>query len=138
MEREVKLYFLSVLCYFNVKTILSCELITFPMCKGLAYNTTKYPNFLGHQNGEVAGLEVHQFFPLVKVGCSPYLREYLCRLYAPECDPNYPDDPLKLPTYSLCQAAKSGCNSLINQYGFRWPESLECEQFLGKSFFFIF
>ena len=44
-----------------------CEPITIPMCKAIEYNMTIVPNLLKHQTQEDAGLEVHQFFPLVKV-----------------------------------------------------------------------
>jgi len=44
-----------------------CEPITIPMCKDIQYNMTIIPNLLNHQTQDDAGLEVHQFFPLVKV-----------------------------------------------------------------------
>jgi len=44
-----------------------CEPITIPMCKDIQYNMTIIPNLLNHETQDDAGLEVHQFFPLVKV-----------------------------------------------------------------------
>jgi len=44
-----------------------CEPITIPLCKDIQYNDTIMPNLLNHQKQEDAGLEVHQFYPLVKV-----------------------------------------------------------------------
>ncbi|VDM11553.1 unnamed protein product [Wuchereria bancrofti] len=44
-----------------------CETITIPLCKGIGYNMTRYPNSYGHEKQEEAGLEVHQFYPLVEV-----------------------------------------------------------------------
>jgi len=44
-----------------------CEPITIPLCKDIQYNETIMPNLLDHQKQEDAGLEVHQFYPLVKV-----------------------------------------------------------------------
>jgi len=44
-----------------------CEPITIPLCKDIQYNETIMPNLLKHQKQEDAGLEVHQFYPLVKV-----------------------------------------------------------------------
>ena len=44
-----------------------CEPITIPLCKDIQYNETIMPNLLHHQKQEDAALEVHQFFPLVKV-----------------------------------------------------------------------
>lgn len=45
-----------------------CEPITIPLCKDIQYNETIMPNLLNHQRQEDAGIEVHAFFPLVKVG----------------------------------------------------------------------
>jgi len=56
-----------------------CEPITIPLCKDIQYNETIMPNLLNHQKQEDAGLEVHQFYPLVKV----HLRQYIHRV---KCD----------------------------------------------------
>lgn len=51
----------------GTKPVPRCEPITIPLCKDIQYNETIMPNLLNHQKQEDAGLEVHQFFPLVKV-----------------------------------------------------------------------
>jgi len=64
-----------------------CEPITIPMCKDIQYNMTIVPNLLNHQTQDDAGLEVHQFFPLVKVQLSSKLLVLLvlamqnCRIF---------------------------------------------------------
>lgn len=35
-----------------------CEEITIPMCRGIGYNLTSFPNALDHDTQEEAGLEV--------------------------------------------------------------------------------
>jgi len=51
-----------------------CEPITIPLCKDIQYNMTIMPNLLNHRKQDDAGLEVHQFYPLVKVmACSTSL-----------------------------------------------------------------
>lgn len=62
-----------------------CELITLPMCKGIGYNHTRFPNQLNQDTQEEAGLEVHQFYPLVEINCSDDLQLFLCLIYAPVC-----------------------------------------------------
>ncbi|CAG0897708.1 unnamed protein product [Cyprideis torosa] len=103
-----------------------CEPITIPLCTKLPYNRTIFPNLLRHPNQEEAGMEVHQFFPLVKVKCSPDLQFFLCTVYAPVCTIlDYPVPPCR----DLCESAKSNCEDLMNRFGFPWPENLNCDQF---------
>ncbi|XP_076449318.1 uncharacterized protein LOC143285784 [Babylonia areolata] len=85
------------------------------------------PGILGHTDVESILLEIHQFFPLVKIQCSPQLASFLCRAYFPECDPGV----LSAigPCRDLCEAAKSGCEPLMRKFGFEWPSSLSCNRF---------
>lgn len=103
-----------------------CEPITIPLCKDIQYNETIMPNLLNHVKQDDAGLEVHQFFPLVKVQCSPQLKFFLCTMYVPVCTVL---DKAIPPCRSLCNQARTGCEVLMNKFGFQWPESLRCEKF---------
>ncbi|XP_070711627.1 frizzled-7-A-like [Pempheris klunzingeri] len=103
-----------------------CQPIAIPLCTDIAYNQTIMPNLLGHTNQEDAGLEVHQFYPLVKVQCSLDLRFFLCSMYAPVC--TVLEQPIP-PCRSLCERARLGCEALMNKFGFQWPERLRCEDF---------
>jgi len=102
------------------------EPIKIPFCKGLPYTQTIFPNLMGNQNQDEAGLEVHQYYPLVKIKCSKDIQFFLCAMYAPVC--TILDEPLP-PCKELCQSAKSGCEGLMEQFGFTWPEKLDCEKF---------
>nr|XP_057909021.1 atrial natriuretic peptide-converting enzyme-like isoform X2 [Doryrhamphus excisus] len=112
-------------CVLQSDTSPTCQSITVPLCKDLPYTQTIMPNSLGHRSQEDAGLEVHQFFPLVKVQCSPQLKPFLCSVYVPECMAGKPRAPCR----TQCEEARSGCESLMKQYGFQWPNSLRCEDF---------
>uniref|UniRef100_A0A8D0C523 Frizzled-1 n=1 Tax=Salvator merianae TaxID=96440 RepID=A0A8D0C523_SALMN len=103
-----------------------CQPITIPLCTDIAYNQTIMPNLLGHTNQEDAGLEVHQFYPLVKVQCSAELKFFLCSMYAPVCTVLEQALP---PCRSLCERARQGCEALMNKFGFQWPDALRCEKF---------
>ncbi|XP_061642585.1 frizzled-7-like [Phyllopteryx taeniolatus] len=103
-----------------------CQAISIPLCIDIAYNQTIMPNLLGHANQEDAGLEVHQFYPLVKVQCSPDLKFFLCSMYAPVCTVLEQAIP---PCRTLCERARQGCEALMNKFGFQWPERLRCEHF---------
>ncbi|XP_026215375.1 frizzled-2 [Anabas testudineus] len=103
-----------------------CQPISIPLCTDIAYNQTIMPNLVGHYNQEDAGLEVHQFYPLVKVQCSPELKFFLCSMYAPVCTVLEKAIP---PCRSICERAKQGCEALMNKFGFQWPDRLRCENF---------
>lgn len=104
-----------------------CEEITIPMCRSIGYNLTAMPNELNHDTQEEAGLEVHQFWPLVEIKCSPDLKFFLCSMYTPICLPEY-TKPLPA-CRSVCERARAGCAPLMQQYGFSWPERMACERF---------
>merc|ERR1719259_1116237 len=97
-----------------------CEEISIPMCKEIGYNLTRLPNQFNHETQDEAGLEVHQFWPLVKIQCSPDLRFFLCSMYTPICLPSY-TRPLPA-CRSLCERAKLGCLPVMQKYGFEWPK----------------
>ncbi|XP_032898041.1 frizzled-8 [Amblyraja radiata] len=105
---------------------LSCQEITVPLCKGIGYNYTYMPNQFNHDSQDEAGLEVHQFWPLVEIQCSADLRFFLCSMYTPICLEDY-KKPLP-PCRSVCERAKAGCAPLMRQYGFAWPDRMRCER----------
>lgn len=102
-----------------------CEEITIPMCRGIGYNLTSFPNEMNHETQEEAGLEVHQFWPLVEIGCSSDLRFFLCSMYTPICLEDY-HKPLPV-CRSVCERARRGCAPIMQQYSFQWPERMACE-----------
>lgn len=103
-----------------------CQPISIPLCTDVAYNQTIMPNLLGQNSQEDAGLEVHQFYPLVKVRCSGDLKFFLCSVYAPVC--TVLERPIP-PCRALCERARRGCEALMNRFGFQWPERLRCQNF---------
>lgn len=104
---------------------LQCQEITVPLCKGIGYNHTYMPNQFKHDSQDEAGLEVHQFWPLVEIKCSPDLRFFLCSMYTPICLEDY-KKPLP-PCRSVCERARAGCAPLMRQYGFPWPDRMRCD-----------
>lgn len=104
-----------------------CEKITEPMCRGIRYDSTRYPNAYNHTNQEEAGQELHQFWPLVTINCSSDLKFFLCSIYVPICMENY-HRPLP-PCRSVCERARSGCSVIMQQYGLQWPERMACANF---------
>jgi len=101
-----------------------CEEISIPMCKEIGYNRTRLPNQFNHATQEEAGLEVHQFWPLVKIECSADLRFFLCSMYTPICIDTYPK-PIPA-CRSVCERAREGCLPVMQKYGFQWPSRMSC------------
>lgn len=102
-----------------------CEDITIPMCKGIGYNQTSMPNQFNQDTQDEAGMEVHQFWPLVEIQCSDDLKFFLCSLYTPICMEEYAGS---VPACrSVCERARAGCAPIMRQYGFGWPERMNCD-----------
>lgn len=107
----------------------SCETITAPLCTDMPYSETILPNVLGHKTQEDASLEMHQFYPLVKVQCSPDLQPFLCSVYVPKCVLGRAQPPCR----TRCERARAGCEPLMNKFGFLWPDALKCDAFTTES-----
>ncbi|XP_034467512.1 uncharacterized protein LOC117777094 [Hippoglossus hippoglossus] len=110
-------------------SLATCQTITVPLCNDLPYTDTALPNVFGHKTQQEADMELQQFYPLVKVRCSPHLKPFLCSVYTPECVAG----KVRPPCRTLCEQARSGCESLMNRFGFTWPAKLGCEAFTMES-----
>jgi len=88
-----------------------CQEITIPMCKGIGYNLTELPNQFNHDTQEEAGMEVHQYWPLVEIKCSSDLKFFICSLYVPICMEDFTGT---VPVCkSVCERAKYGCEPVM-------------------------
>ncbi|XP_021356089.1 frizzled-2-like [Mizuhopecten yessoensis] len=103
-----------------------CQTITVSMCSTMPYNLAFMPNRFGQSRMDDAGLEIHQFLPLVRVHCSAALLPFLCAAYFPKCSAR--GGGLE-PCARLCREARNGCESLMNKFGFQWPVALDCDSF---------
>ncbi|XP_039981003.1 frizzled-3a isoform X2 [Xiphias gladius] len=107
-------------------SLFTCEPITLRMCQGLPYNSTFMPNILNNYDQQTAALAMEPFHPMVNLQCSPVLRMFLCALYAPVCT-EY--GRMTLPCRHFCLQAKSDCYKLMDMFGVRWPEEMNCNRF---------
>ncbi|KAJ8312731.1 hypothetical protein KUTeg_010104, partial [Tegillarca granosa] len=117
--------------YFTNRASSKCEnLQTGSLCNGLN-NLTSFPNYMylnqTTQTSEI--LEIHQFYPLIKIGCSDQILRLLCSVYFPEC--RLLDN--KLTFIPPCKSAKTGCASILEKFGFGWPQTLDCDYFENGS-----
>ncbi len=103
-----------------------CEAVTNRSCNWAGFNMTSYPNLVGHQNEGDASLEIHQYQPLIEIQCSEDFRPFLCGVYFSICTEDQASIP---PCRSICESSRRGCEPIMNQYSFQWPETLDCEKF---------
>ncbi|KAI1883578.1 hypothetical protein AGOR_G00233020 [Albula goreensis] len=106
-----------------------CEPITLELCMNLPYNTTSFPNYLGHQTQKETSIswESSLFPALVQTNCYKYLMFFACTILVPKCDPqSHQKVP---PCRSLCRNSKERCESVLGIVGLQWPEDTDCTQF---------
>ncbi|XP_076357779.1 frizzled-10-B-like [Tachypleus tridentatus] len=123
----VTILYLTVITYrleATLETHHKCERITIPMCQNMPYNMTRMPNFMGHSDQAEAAIRVHEYIPLVKIGCSRHLKFFLCSLYAPMCTEQV-DIPIPS-CQSICEEVKSKCLPVLQRFNFEWPDALNC------------
>ncbi|XP_060719171.1 frizzled-9 isoform X2 [Tachysurus vachellii] len=103
-----------------------CEPITIPMCQGIGYNMTRMPNFMKYDSQEEASTKLIEFASLVAYGCDVHLRFFLCSLYVPMCTDKVSNTiPACRP---MCEQARQKCSPIMEQFGFSWPDSLDCSK----------
>ncbi|XP_055888077.1 frizzled-4-like [Biomphalaria glabrata] len=107
--------------------VRTCEPIRSTMCKGLGYNVTGMPNLVEHTDQEDAILLLQTFTPLIQYGCSSRLKFFLCSVYFPMCTEKVmmPIGPCK----PLCESVRDRCQPVLRNFGYPWPEALNCSKF---------
>uniref|UniRef100_A0A2K5JME8 Atrial natriuretic peptide-converting enzyme n=1 Tax=Colobus angolensis palliatus TaxID=336983 RepID=A0A2K5JME8_COLAP len=121
----------SSLCDANnsLNNCSQCEPITLELCMNLPYNSTSYPNYLGHRTQKEASIswESSLFPALVQTNCYEYLMFFACTILVPKCDVN--TGQRIPPCRALCEHSKERCESVLGIVGLQWPEHTDCSQF---------
>ncbi|KAK0091011.1 hypothetical protein PV326_003878 [Microctonus aethiopoides] len=105
--------------------------IKIEMCRGLGYNVTAMPNFVGHEIQSDAEFTLQTFSPLIQYGCSAQLHLFLCSVYAPMCTEKV-SSPIG-PCRGLCEQVRARCSPILQGFGFPWPTALNCSKFPPKN-----
>lgn len=104
-----------------------CAPMQISYCQSLGYNTTTYPNYLGHQNLEDVKNDLISFRDLVDAECYRQAYDFICRVLQPPCTKRAPLDPYPAPLCrSYCQDFWIGCGDRIP---LRLKKLLDCEKF---------
>ena len=109
----------------------SCEPIRIEMCRGIGYNVTSMPNFLDHELQQDAELQFQTFAPLIQYGCSTQLKFFLCSVYTPMCTEKVPENIG--PCRPLCESVRNKCAPVLQEFGFQWPNGLDCSKFPAEN-----
>ncbi|TKR95557.1 hypothetical protein L596_009708 [Steinernema carpocapsae] len=105
-----------------------CVPITINECKKvLPYKITRFPNLIGSENEKDAEAELITFQPLVGTGCSQLLKFFMCSVYLPMCHEKVPV-PI-YPCRPVCEKVKNSCSPVLHEFGFKWPEKMNCSKF---------
>ncbi|XP_063042923.1 atrial natriuretic peptide-converting enzyme [Engraulis encrasicolus] len=116
-------------CDPSNSTCSRCEPISLELCVNMPYNSTVFPNFLGHRSQRESSVswEANLFPALVQTSCYRYLMYFACTLLVPKCDPH--THQRVPPCRSLCRSSKERCESVLGIVGLPWPEDTDCAQF---------
>ncbi|CAH0564180.1 unnamed protein product [Brassicogethes aeneus] len=109
----------------------SCEPIRVELCKDLGYNMTGMPNLGGNDLQQEADYNIKSFSPLIQYGCSPQLKLFLCSVYVPMCTEKVAN-PIG-PCRNLCESVWSRCFPVLSEFGFPWPDALNCSRFPAEN-----
>ncbi|XP_069802772.1 membrane frizzled-related protein [Dendropsophus ebraccatus] len=96
-----------------------CQPLKVPLCQGLSYSLTVFPNLwvsLLEQPAVSEHMKGYQI--LQELPCFPALRPLLCALLLPSCSP---DGGALQPCRSVCLNAMSLCLTQLEQLGLSWP-----------------
>ena len=104
-----------------------CERIDIPMCRGMPYNMTRMPNHMHHSTQENARLAMEPYGELLKQNCSEDLLFFLCAMFVPICTPHFQKEAIP-PCRAVCEKSRPGCEPLMKEYNFSWPDALDCDQ----------
>ncbi|XP_055330240.1 frizzled-4-like [Paramacrobiotus metropolitanus] len=100
-------------------------------CRVMPYNATTTPNLVGQYDSREAEQSLDSYSLLVKNGCSPHLKFFLCATYFPMCTTVPPVDTVIIipPCRALCLAVQEKCLPVMQEFGYPWPSALDCDKF---------
>ncbi|TMS01056.1 hypothetical protein E3U43_016797 [Larimichthys crocea] len=109
----------------------SCQLIAEPQCHMLPYNQTWLSSSVAVVKSSEVDMLLRFFSYLSRLSCYRHIMLFGCSLALPECvaaDGTH-SRRVVLPCASFCEAAREGCEPVLQMFNASWPEFLRCSQF---------
>ncbi|XP_077312933.1 membrane frizzled-related protein isoform X2 [Lithobates pipiens] len=106
-----------------------CRPLNVPLCQGLSYSLTVFPNLWVSLLEQPAASELLKGYKILQdLPCFPAMRPLLCALLVPSCSS---DGGALQPCRSVCLNAMHLCLTQIEQLGFSWP--FKCDHLPERS-----
>ncbi|XP_078020373.1 atrial natriuretic peptide-converting enzyme isoform X1 [Epinephelus lanceolatus] len=114
----------------------SCQLIVEPQCHMLPYNQTWLSSSVAVVKSSEVDMLLRFFSYLSRLSCYRHIMLFGCSLALPECiaaDGTH-NRRVVLPCASFCEAAREGCEPVLQMFNASWPDFLRCSQFSNVTF----
>ncbi|XP_038647183.1 atrial natriuretic peptide-converting enzyme isoform X6 [Scyliorhinus canicula] len=110
----------------------ACSNVSYSLCEMLPYNQTTVPSYLSNFSITDMDMLIRFFNQLNLLRCYEHIMLFGCSIALPECI-NSTERAVILPCMSFCEAAKEGCEPLLQQVEAGWPEFLKCSRFVNDT-----
>ncbi|KAM7366674.1 hypothetical protein PAMP_016089 [Pampus punctatissimus] len=113
-----------------------CQLIVEPQCHMLPYNQTWLSSSVAVVKSSEVDMLLRFFSYLSRLSCYRHIMLFGCSLALPECiaADGATNRRVVLPCASFCEAAREGCEPVLQMFNASWPDFLRCTQFSNASF----
>ncbi|KAE8592316.1 hypothetical protein XENTR_v10018725 [Xenopus tropicalis] len=103
----------------DIKPEVPCQPVQVPMCQGLSYSQTAFPNLWVSLHEQQAASELLTGYKILQeLPCFPVLRPFFCALLVPSCSA---EGGVLQPCRSVCVNAEQHCLAQLHQLGLAWP-----------------
>ncbi|XP_015257710.1 PREDICTED: atrial natriuretic peptide-converting enzyme-like [Cyprinodon variegatus] len=108
-----------------------CQLMVEPQCHMLPYNQTWLSSSVAVVKSSEVDMLLRFFSYLSRLSCYRHIMLFGCSLALPECLEADGTDGRRvvLPCASFCEAAREGCEPVLQMFNASWPDFLRCSQF---------
>ncbi|XP_048091985.1 atrial natriuretic peptide-converting enzyme [Alosa alosa] len=106
-----------------------CMDIIEPQCHMLPYNRTGVSSGTTVVKSSELEMFLKFFSYLSRLGCYTHIMLFGCSLALPQCIGNGTDRHLVYPCVGFCEAAREGCEPVLQMFNTSWPDFLRCSQF---------